>query len=303
MNTAQLFDGAITPAKLAMNSVTTEKIATNSITADKLNLSDAELHTLVKAIKEYLSKPVEEFDWTVPLSAGTCLEMIWCDHGTFTMGSPSLEDKRESDEDQHEVTLTKGFWLGKYQVTQAQWYAVLGTDPSYFKGSQRPVEQVSYNDALTFCRRLTEKERAEGRLSDQYEYRLPTEAQWEYACRAGTKTALNNGTESNFSEVAWYNSNAGGVTHIVGQRKPNAWGFYDMPGNVWEWCLDWYNENYYRISPKEDPVESSTGSARAMRGGSFDFPDHCCRSADRGWCIPTDKKSHIGFRIALVSVE
>ncbi len=299
---AQVADGAITPAKLAKNSVTTEKIATNSITADKLDLSDAELNKLVIALDKYLSKPIEKRNWTVSLGGGTCLEMIWVNKGTFIMGSPSGESGREGDETQHEVTLTKGFWLGTYEVTQAQWYAVMGTDPSHFKGSQRPVEQVSYDDALAFCRRLTEKERAAGRLSNKYEYTLPTEAQWEYACRAGTKTALNNGTENNFAEVAWYGSdgtggNAGGVSHIVGQRKPNAWGFYDMHGNVWEWCLDWYGS--YPTTAVTDPEGAGTGPNRMSRGGSWWYVPERSRSANRSYDAPSRRSSDLGFRLAL----
>ena len=299
----QMEDSTITSTKLAKNSVTTEKIATNSITADKLDLSDAELNKLVGAIKKYLSKPVEGFDWTVSLSAGICLEMIWCNPGTFTMGSPTSEAERNNNETQHQVTLTKGFWLGKYEVTQAQWYAVMGTDPSYFNGSQRPVEQVNYNDALSFCRRLTEKERTEGRLPEGYEYTLPTEAQWEYACRAGTTTALCNGdaTEVNMNEVGWYGSNAGGGTHIVGQKKPNDWGFYDMHGNVWEWCLDWYGE--CSTMAVTDPTGGSTGSGPVHRGGSWGDRASLCRSATRDDYSPRDDSRNLGFRVALSPVQ
>lgn len=307
---AQVADGAITSAKIAKNSVTTEKIATNSITADKLNLSDSELKTLVGAIKTYMSKPVEGFDWTVLLSAGTCLEMIWCNPGTFKMGSPEGELGRNSDEKQHDVTLTKGYWLGKYEVTQAQWYAVMGSDPSYFKGSLCPVEQVNYDDALTFCQRLTEKERAEGRLPEGYKYRLPTEAQWEYACRAETTTALYNGkefSESNLNELAWYGNgngtggNAGGVTHIVGQKKPNAWGFYDMYGNVWEWCWDWYGA--YPTTAETDPTGVEIGEKRMFRGGSWFIEAARSRSACRCPYTHTHRWRDVGFRLALVPVQ
>ena len=311
----QIKAGSVTADKIAKNSVTTEKIATNSITTDKLNLSDAELKKLVGAIKTYISKPVEEFDWTVALGAGSCIEMNWVNPGIFTMGSPEDELGRWDNETQHQVTLTKGFWLGKYEVTQAQWYVVMGTDPSYFKGSQRPVEQVSYNDALSFCRRLTEKERAEGRLSAGYAYTLPTEAQWEYACRAGTTTALNSGRDlttaeglcANLNEVGWYGNvnggggNANGVTHIIGQKKANAWGFYDMHGNVHEWCLDWYGD--YPTSAVTDPAGLETGSYRVLRSGSWDYYPGICRSAHRGIGTPEQFGANIGFRLALVPVQ
>ena len=316
ITSAKLASGAVTSSQLAKNSVTTDKLATNSITVDKLNLSDSELKKLVGAIKTYMSKPVEEFDWTVQLGAGTCLEMNWVNPGTFMMGSLASELGRLNNETQHQVTLTKGFWLGKYEVTQAQWYAVMGTDPSRFKGSQRPVECVNYNGALSFCRRLTEKERAEGRLSNQYEYTLPTDAQWEYACRAGTTTALNSGKDlttaeglcANLNEVGWYGNdqgaggNAGGITHIVGQKKPNAWGFYDMHGNVWEWCLNWYEE--YPSMAVTDPTGPSTGSKRAFRGGSFWDNPRICRSAIHHSESPDYLKSgNGGFRLALVPVQ
>ena len=228
--------------------------------------------------------------------------MIGVKKGTFMMGSPANEVGRESDETQHKVTLTKGFWLGECEVTQEQYEAVMGTNPSHFKGGNLPVEQVSYEDALAFCRRLTEKERAAGRLSNQYEYTLPTEAQWEYACRAGTTTALNNGTDNNFDEVAWYGSNgsggnAGGVTHPVRDKKPNAWGFYDMHGNVWEWCLDWYGA--YPTTAETDPTGASTGSGRVIRGGSWWNVPSCCRSADRLNIAPGDRNSNVGFRVCL----
>ena len=314
----QVANGAITSAKLAKNSVTTDKLATNSITVDKLNLSDSELNKLVQALDKYLSNPIEGRNWTVALGAGTCLEMNWVNPGTFLMGSPESELGRYDDETQHEVTLTKGFWMGKYEVTQAQWYAVLGTDPSVYKGSQRPVEQVSYDDALAFCRRLTEKERAEGRLSNQYKYTLPTEAQWEYACRAGTTTALNSGKDlttvtglcANLNEVAWYGEgntgkeggNAGGVTHIVGQKKANAWGFYDMHGNVWEWCLDWYGT--YPSMAVTNPTGASTGTNRVHRGGSaLSSSLRFCRSARRASNEPNIRFHNVGFRLALVPVE
>ncbi len=315
ITSAKLASGAVTSSQLAKNSVTTDKLVTNSITVDKLNLSDSELNKLVLALDKYLSKPIEGRNWTVQLGAGTCLEMNWVNPGTFMMGSPKNELGRSDNEAQHQVTLTKGFWLGKYEVTQAQWYAVMETDPSYFKGSLRPVDQVSYNDVLVFCQRLTEKERAAGRLSNQYEYTLPTDAQWEYACRAGTTTALNSGKDltaaeglcANLNEVGWYGNsssgggNAGEVTHIVGQKKPNAWGFYDMHGNVWEWCLNWYEE--YSSMAVTDPTGPSTGSKRAFRGGSF-WDNPCfCRSAFHHSELPDLKSGNEGFRLALVPVQ
>ncbi len=145
-------------------------------------------------------------------------------------------------------------------------------------------------------------------MPEGYEYTLPTEAQWEYACRAGTTTALNNGTESNFDEVAWYGwmggangGNAGGNTHIVGQKKPNDWGFYDMHGNVWEWCLDWYGE--YPTMAETDPKGASTGTGRITRGGSFGWGTEYCYSSYRAYRVPEFVDKNWGFRLALVPVE
>ena len=178
------------------------------------------------------------------------LEMIWIKPGVFTMGSPENELGRNDDEIQHEVTLSEGYWLGKYEVTQNQYKAVMGVNPSFFKGANLPVECVGWDDANNFCAKLTAREREAGRLPKGYEYTLPTEAQWEYACRAGTTTAFNNGKDipsadqrwnqpcPNLDEVGWCQYNSDGTTHSVGQKLPNAWGFYDMHGNVLEWCLD-----------------------------------------------------------------
>ncbi len=318
ITSAKLANGAVTSSQLAKNSVTTDKLATNSITADKLDLSESELNKLVLALDKYLSKPIEGRNWTVQLGAGTCLEMNWVNPGTFMMGSPKNELGRGDNETLHQVTLTKGFWLGKYEVTQAQWYAAMETDPSYFKGSLRPVEQVSYELCMAFCKRLTAIQRAAGRLSDKYEYTLPTEAQWEYACRAGTTTALNNGKDlttlnglcPNLSEVAWYGNDNGsggtakGVTHMVGMLIPNAWGFYDMQGNVWEWCLDWYGT--YPDMEVTDPLgpDNNMGYSRVHRGGSW-VDIRWCRSSTRGVVkiISDHAAGNLGFRLALVPVQ
>ncbi len=307
VNVAQVADGAITTAKLAENAVTTENIATNSITADKLDLSDAELNKLVGAIKKYLSKPVEGFDWTVSFGAGSSLEMIWCNPGTFTMGSPIDELGRRSREPQYEVTLTKGFWLGKYEVTQAQYEAVMKNNPSSHKGANLPVENVNWNNAVNFCAKLTDREHSAGRLPQGYKYTLPTEAQWEYACRAETTTALNNGKNlSNttscpeMDEVGWYAGNASS-TYPVGWKKPNTWGFYDMHGNVWEWCLDWYGD--YPTSSVTDPKGAGTGSYRVYRGGSWRYSADYCRSAHRDFDYAGESNNSNGFRVALVPVQ
>ena len=186
------------------------------------------------------------------------------------MGSPTSEDDHESDECQHRVTLTKDYWLGETEVTQEQYRAVMGKNPSYFlEGGAYPVENVSWADAMAFCERLTKAERANGNLPDGYEYTLPTEAQWEHAARGGQ----NNGQyhvycgSDEISSVAWYDTNSSSSTHPVGQKKSNELGLYDMSGNVWEWCRDWYED--YPNGLVTDPVGPSSGSCRVLRTGEY----------------------------------
>ncbi|MBO4544534.1 MAG: SUMF1/EgtB/PvdO family nonheme iron enzyme [Verrucomicrobia bacterium] len=250
---------------------------------------------------------------TIPLAEGVDLDMIWIEPGTFIMGSPSDELGRYDDEVQHEVTLTQGYWLGKYEVTQAQYEAIMGENPSRFKGAYQPVEQVSWNKATNFCAKLTAIEKEAGRLPEGYEYTLPTEAQWEYACRAGTTTAFNNGTNipsleqallelcPNLDEVGWYGGNSNERTHPVGQKQPNAWRLYDMHGNVMEWCLDWYGD--YPTSAVIDPTGPDTGENRVLRGGSWLSYAYGCRSAFRGSLIPNYIYYYLGFRVALAPVK
>ncbi|MBQ9770329.1 MAG: SUMF1/EgtB/PvdO family nonheme iron enzyme [Lentisphaeria bacterium] len=243
----------------------------------------------------------------VELPGGHILEMVQIEPGTFTMGSPANELGRWDNEKQHQVTLTKRFYLGKYPVTQKEYQAVMGNNPSYFKGDNLPVEQVSWDDAKRFCSKLNDLKRDE--LPAGYRFDLPTEAQWEYACRAGTTTALNNGLNltsedgrcSNLDKVAWYDENSDGKTHPVGQKKPNAWGLYDMHGNVWEWCNDLYAN--YPSGAVTDPTGLASGSSRVLRGGSWDDCAQSCRSAGRYSFDPTYRLNYVGFRVALVPVQ
>ena len=258
----------------------------------------------------------------ISLPLGAEIDMIWIEPGSFMMGSPSGELGRDDDETQHRVTLTKGYWLGKYEVTQAQWKSVMESNPSKFIGDNLPVEQVSWEDAMTFCKKLTERERDAERLPSGYEYTLPTEAQWEYACRAGTTSSLNSGKNvttaeeegicDNLDEVGWYWMNGGKknwnegkdpaiCTHSGGQKKPNNWGLYDMHGNVWEWCLDWYEA--YPTSSVTDPKGADTGKYRVSRGGGWGCYPRDCRSAYRNWYAPDNRSYALGFRLALVPVQ
>ena len=215
--------------------------------------------------------------------------------GEFQMGSPKSEAERRSNETQHQVKITKPFHLGAFEVTQSQYERVMGTNPSYFKGANNPVGVVSWNDAVEFCRKLSAlpEEKAAGR-----EYRLPTEAEWEYACRAGTKTAYSFGDDSSqLGDFGWYDTNSRG-TYPVGQKKPNPWGLYDIHGNVWEWCQDWYGE--YPCGAVTDPQGPATGSSRVDRGGSWFSLARDCRSGNRSGDLPRYRGDFIGFRVAQV---
>jgi sulfatase modifying factor 1 len=235
--------------------------------------------------------------------------LVWISPDTFTMGSPTNEVGRAPDEGpQTQVTLSEGFWMGRFETTQGEYEAVMGTNPSYLKGdTNRPVELVSWDDATNYCARLTVRERAAGRLPAGYIYRLPTEAEWEYACRAGTTTATAFGnslssTQANFNGNFPYGGAAAGpylgTTTPVGSYAPNAWGLYDMHGNVYEWCADRYSASLPGGSVT-DPQGPNTGSDRVIRGGSLRFHGSFCRTADRESAWYDYWYSDVGFRIVL----
>jgi len=241
---------------------------------------------------------------TIP---GLNLEMMPIPAGTFVMGSPNDEEGRDDVEGpQTTVTITKPFWQGKTEVTQSQWRAVMGNTPSSFKGDDLPVEQVSWNDAVVFCEKLNEMNR--DTLPVGYHYTLPTEAQWEYACRAGTTIRFYHGDDPGYIELekyAWYRNNSSGKTHPVGEKLPNGWGLYDMHGNVYEWCLDWYDDYIGgSVSDPQGPQSgpSSTNSTRVNRGGGWFDAARYCRSSFRGRNWPGSTYIHLGFRVALSSV-
>ncbi|MGA2034590.1 MAG: formylglycine-generating enzyme family protein, partial [Thermoguttaceae bacterium] len=195
------------------------------------------------------------------------------------------------------------FYLGKHLVTQEQWQAVTGNNPSHFKGPKNPVETVSWDDCQQFLEKLNAKA-GRPHPAGEGEFRLPTEAQWEYACRAGNTTRYCFGDDdSALGEYAWYSANSGGKTHPVGEKKPNAWGLYDLHGNVWEWCRDWYDSGYYAKSPTDDPTGAATGSDRVLRGGSWYFVARCCSSANRDRRGPGYRDSSLGLRVSRVAGE
>jgi formylglycine-generating enzyme required for sulfatase activity len=236
------------------------------------------------------------------LPAGTLrkfggVECAWCPPGQFMMGSLSSEPDRGSSEVQHEVVLTRGFFLGETECTQGQWEAVMGGNPSGFKGTERPVERVSWEEAVEYCRKLTAKQRAEGILPSGWEWRLPTETEWEYAARAETTGARYGELDA----IGWHGGNSGSQTHPVKQKAANAWGLYDMIGNVWEWCSDWHGD--YPTGSVTDPTGPNSGSRRVNRGGGWRTVAGNARSTYRGRDDPGIRRGGLGFRPALSSVR
>ena len=298
--------------------------------------------------KNPANAPSEGKSWDIPLPGNTSLTMAWITPGTFVMGSPETEPGRKSDESpQTTVTLTKGYWLGNTEVTIGQWKAVTGqslrdkvikllndetlydfdgkkmkerdfmhfdkNDPDKIMANQDerlPMYFVSWNEAMDFCRKLTALEHAEGRLPAGYAYTLPTEAQWEYACRAGTTGATYS--DGSLDDIAWYVKNSFmGYTgkglgnppagpRDVGEKQPNKWGMQDILGNIWEWCRDWYGP--YPGGNVTDPVGPETGSYKVNRGGSFGSGANDERSANRAKNPPNEDSAYRGFRIALCTV-
>ncbi|MCL2709770.1 MAG: formylglycine-generating enzyme family protein [Planctomycetaceae bacterium] len=220
----------------------------------------------------------------------------WCPPGTLMMGSPESELGRNSNEKQHQVTLSRAFWLLETPVTQAMWESVMRNNPSIFKGPKLPVEKVSWNNSQDYLRRLNGLDVAPA----GYRFSLPTEAQWEYACRAGTTTAFHFGDTLDKDQANFLESKIGKTTE-VGLYPANAWGLYDMHGNVWELCLDRYGA--YPTGSVTDPVGPSSGDFRVFRGGSWDYFAEDCRSASRNNDGPSLMYSVLGLRLALVPAQ
>jgi len=223
---------------------------------------------------------------TFDLPDGKTISFIYVPPGAFYMGSPPDEHGRQEDEALREVTIDKGFYLSVTEITQAQWWAVTGKNPSFLWQLDRPVEHVSWEQCVAYCRKLSE---LIGRSC-----RLPTEAEWEYACRAGSQTAFCFEDDSaRLGDYAWYQANAlPGKTHPVAQKQPNAWGFYDMHGNVREWCAD-------RYRPDAGSTDASSGAHRIVRGGSWGYLADLCRSARREHAAPDKADEYIGLRVLM----
>ena len=224
------------------------------------------------------------------LAKGIRIKLVPIPAGTFMMGSSPQEPGRaDSEGPQYKVTISKAFQMGACEVTQEQYEAVMGKNPSACKGPANPVEQVSWEEAMEFCKKVSAK--------TGQRVRLPTEAEWEYACRAGTRTRFNSGDEeTDLADSGWYVENSDKKTHPVGQKKPNAFGLYDMHGNVWEWCADWYEERY-APAQSVDPQGPSTGRYRVLRGGSWHSGPQYCRSAKRYSHAPEERYDSLGFRV------
>ena len=242
-------------------------------------------------------QPMEETSVTnvdnisIPVKDGISIDMVRVEAGTFTMGATAeMKDPCDEENPAHRVTLTNDYYIGKYEVTQALWQTVMGNNPSGFKGDNLPVEQVSWDDCQEFISKLN---RITGKM-----FRLPTEAEWEYAARGGNKSrGYQYSGSNNLSDVAWYGDNSGSGTHAVGTKQPNELGIYDMSGNVWEWCQDWYGK--YSSSSQVNPTGANSGSYRVNRGGSRYDDVWICRSSYRYIYAPVDRDSNLGLRLVL----
>ncbi len=263
------------------------------------------------------TQPAKEL--TLDLGNKVTMKLALIPAGKFTMGSPDGEKDHQADESpQREVTISKPFYMGVHEVTQEQYEQIIGSNPSSFKGAKNPVETVSWDDAVEFCKKLSAKT---GKTVS-----LPTEAQWEYACRAGTKTRFGFGDKdedlykygnycdkSNTNGLSWQDwqdkdhNDGFDKTAPVGSLKPNDWGLYDMHGNVWEWCSDWYADSYANLpagqagAKNQDPQGPDSGSSRVLRGGCWDYNPLLCRSAGRLRYNPVNRGYGIGFRVVVLS--
>jgi len=248
-----------------------------------------------ETIAEYSKRADLKESMSLNLSSNVTMELVLIPAGEFIMGSPDSEAGHFSIEGpQRRVKITKPFYLGVTEVTMEQYGAIMGENPSHFSGLSNPVEMVTWGNAVQFCKRLSQKT---GKT-----VRLPTEAEWEYACRAGSKTRFFFGDDlKKLRKYAWFDKNSRRRTHPVGQKKPNGWGLFDMYGNVMEWCSDWFQDSYRDLATT-DPVGAGDGKGRVLRGGSWWDDEDACRSANRFACAPIEfaiADDNVGFRVAV----
>ena len=290
MVASTVVDGAITSEKLASGLTlggTTSGTFSGAISGDGSGLTNIPASAMASA---------ESPETVFPASG-----MVWIKPGKFLMGSRTDEVARDNDETQHWVTLTQGFWMSSHEVTQAEYQNVIGINPSSFTGdTNRPVETVSWNEAVDYCTALTNAERNANRIPSDWEYHLPTEAEWEYCARAGANARYGHGDDLGYTALgnyAWYADNSGDTTHPVEQKLANAWGLFDMHGNVYEWCHD--RSADYPAGSAIDPQGSTTSNQRIYRGGTWKYQAWICRAANRLEYPPTLKYDYLGFRVSL----
>jgi formylglycine-generating enzyme required for sulfatase activity len=301
MDIAKLISGRVGKMgnrySVSLNLFDTQNVRAENSISEECKSEDELIPLVRQAVRKLLGIEVAASASTPPVTGRsfvdpvTGMEFVFIKGGCFEMGD-TFGDGNSDEKPVHRVCLDD-FYLGKFEVTQGQWEKVMGNNPSYFKGRDNPVEQVSWNDVQEYIDRLN---RQSGR-----KYGLPTEAEWEYAARSGGKGDKFSGTsqESELGQYAWYSSNSGMQPHPVGQKKPNGLGLHDMSGNVWEWCADWYDENYYKDSLKNNPRGSSSGSVRVLRGGSWGLDPWYVRTANRDWGDPAYRNALLGFRLGL----
>ena len=286
MAASTVADGAITSDKLASG------LALGGTTSGTFSGDGSGLTNIPASAMASAESPETVF----PVSG-----MVWIKPGKFLMGSRTDEVARDNDETQHWVTLTQGFWMSSHEVTQAEYQNVIGINPSSFTGdTNRPVETVSWNEAVDYCTALTNAERNANRIPSDWEYHLPTEAEWEYCARAGANARYGHGDDLGYTALgnyAWYADNSGDTTHPVEQKLANAWGLFDMHGNVYEWCHD--RSADYPAGSAIDPQGSTTSNQRIYRGGTWKYQAWICRAANRLEYPPTLKYDYIGFRVSL----
>ncbi|MEO8425861.1 MAG: formylglycine-generating enzyme family protein [Verrucomicrobiota bacterium] len=252
-----------------------------------------------------LSSFVQAANFEVVTNDGIALVQIPA--GTFAMGTTEAQRAtlvglkswtrfEDCELPTHAITISKPFLIGKFEITQKQWEAVMGKNPSAFKDENNPVESVSWDEVQKFIEKLNEKNNAK--------YRLPTEAEWEYCCRAGSTNLFGLGTNDvtitaeNLGDFAWFRKNSENRTHRVGEKQPNTWGLYDVHGNVWEWCQDWYASDYYAKAPEKNPLNTAPSTERAFRGGSWFLDGQNLRATFRSGNLPGFKSQYVGFRLA-----